>query len=109
MLMRKLRFFKNLRHSLGWEYPLEEGMATQSNIFAWRILMDRGAWQAIVNRVTKSQTLLKWCNTQSQWGRRKILSPVELLTDIFLKQQYTSDNSEKVIMLGALLNQKHLG
>ena len=23
--------------SLGWENPLEEGMATNSNIFAWRI------------------------------------------------------------------------
>ena len=31
--------------SLGWEDPLEEGMATHSSILAWRILMDRGAWQ----------------------------------------------------------------
>ena len=23
--------------SLGWEYPLEEGMATHSSILAWRI------------------------------------------------------------------------
>ena len=29
--------------SLGWEDPLEEGMATQSSILAWRIPMDRGA------------------------------------------------------------------
>ena len=29
--------------SLGWEDPLEEGMATHSNILAWRIPMDRGA------------------------------------------------------------------
>ena len=29
--------------SLGWENPLEEGMATNSSILAWRILMDRGA------------------------------------------------------------------
>ena len=28
--------------SLGWEDPLEEGMATHSNILAWRIPMDRG-------------------------------------------------------------------
>ena len=27
--------------SLGWEDPLEEGMATHSSIFAWRIPMDR--------------------------------------------------------------------
>ena len=29
--------------SLGWENPMEEGMATYSSIFAWRIPMDRGA------------------------------------------------------------------
>ena len=28
--------------SLGWEHPLEEGMATHSSVFAWRILVDRG-------------------------------------------------------------------
>ena len=37
--------------SLDWEDPLEEGMATYSNILAWRISMDRGAWQATVHRV----------------------------------------------------------
>ena len=42
--------------SLGWEDPLEEGMATHSNILACRIPMDRGAWWATVHRVTKSQT-----------------------------------------------------
>ena len=35
--------------SLGWEDPLEEGMATHSSILAWRISMDRGAWQATVH------------------------------------------------------------
>ena len=30
--------------SLGWEYPLEEGMATHSSILAWRIPTDKGAW-----------------------------------------------------------------
>ena len=34
--------------SLGWEYPLEEGMATHSSILAWRIPMGRGAWQTTV-------------------------------------------------------------
>ena len=42
--------------SLGWKNPLEEGMATYSNIFAWRIPMDRGAWWATVHGVTKSRT-----------------------------------------------------
>ena len=30
----------------GLERPLEKGMATLSSILAWRIPMDRGAWQA---------------------------------------------------------------
>ena len=33
-----------IRH-LSQKDPLEEGMATYSNILAWRIPMDRGAWQ----------------------------------------------------------------
>ena len=40
--------------SLGWEDPLEEGMATHPSIIAWRIPMDRGAWWAPVCRVTES-------------------------------------------------------
>ena len=32
--------------SLGWEEPLEEGVATHSNILVWRIPMDKGAWRA---------------------------------------------------------------
>ena len=44
--------------SLGWEDPLEVGMSTRSSILAWRIFMDRGAWQATVHGVAKSQTRL---------------------------------------------------
>ena len=40
---------------LGWEDSLEEGMTTHSYILAWRILMDRGAWQT-VHGVTKRRT-----------------------------------------------------
>ena len=40
--------------SLGWEDPLGEEMATHSSILAWKISMDRGAWQAKVHEVTKS-------------------------------------------------------
>jgi len=32
----------------GQEGPLEEGMAIHSSVLAWRIPMDRGAWQAAV-------------------------------------------------------------
>ena len=45
--------------SLGWEDPLEESKATDSNVLAWRIHMDRGAWRATVHSVAKNQTRLK--------------------------------------------------
>ena len=35
---------------------LEEDMATDSSIFAWRILWTGGTWQATVHSVTKSDT-----------------------------------------------------
>ena len=41
---------------LGWEDPLEEGIATHSSILARKNLMDRGAWRATVHEVTKSWT-----------------------------------------------------
>ena len=44
--------------SLGWEDPLEKGMATHSSILAWRIPMDRGAWQATVHGVAKNRIQL---------------------------------------------------
>ena len=40
--------------SLGWEDSLEEEMATHSSILARKNSMDRGAWWATVQRVTKS-------------------------------------------------------
>ena len=43
--------------SLGWEDPLEEDVVAST--FAWRIPMDRGAWQATVHGFAKSQTQLR--------------------------------------------------
>ena len=39
--------------SLGWEDPLEEGMATHSSFLAWRV---KDAWWSTVPGVTKSRT-----------------------------------------------------
>ena len=44
--------------SLGWEDPMEEGMATHSSILAWSVPMDREDWQATVRGFAKSQTRL---------------------------------------------------
>ena len=48
--------WENQVQSLGWEEPLEKGMAAHSSILAQRIPIDRGAWWATVHGVTKSQT-----------------------------------------------------
>ena len=46
--------------SLDWEDPLEEEMATHSNILAWK--MDRGAWWATVQKFAESSTT-EWLST----------------------------------------------
>ena len=45
--------------SPGWEDPLEEGMATHSNILPWRGPTDRGVWWARLHGVISSWTQLK--------------------------------------------------
>ena len=52
--------------SLGWEDPLEEGMATHSSIFAWRILMDRRAWWATVHGGHKESEKTERLSTAQQ-------------------------------------------
>ena len=44
--------------SLGWEDPLEKGMATHFNILAWRIPWTDRAWRATVHGIAKSRTQL---------------------------------------------------
>ena len=71
--------------SLGWEDPLEEGMATHSTILAWRIPMERGTCWTTVHGVTKSWNITEWLSTaeheiisfnhilQVNWAQRKII------------------------------------
>ena len=49
---------------LGGKDLLEEGMPTHSRILALRLLMDRGAWWAIVHGVTESNTTKRLSTTQ---------------------------------------------
>ena len=42
---------------MGWEDPLEEGMATHSRILAWRIPMTKGPWQATVDGAAKESDM----------------------------------------------------
>ena len=48
----------NLVQYLGWEDPLEKGMATHSSILPWIIPMDKEAWQTTVHGVAKRWTQL---------------------------------------------------
>ena len=43
---------------LGWEDPLEKGIATHSNILAWRIPWTEDPGEATDHGATKSQTQL---------------------------------------------------
>ena len=45
--------------SLGWEDPLEDGMAIHSSVLAWRIPMDRGAWRLILGSSTEAAAAAK--------------------------------------------------
>ena len=51
--------------SLGWEDPLEEGVATHSSILGWRIPMDRGAWRATIHGFAKNLIQLKQLSTHA--------------------------------------------
>ena len=51
-----LKMWETWVQSLGWEYPLEEGMATHSSILAWKSPMDREARRAAVHRVAELDT-----------------------------------------------------
>ena len=55
--------------SLGWEDPLEEGMATHASILAWRISTDRGTWRVTVHGVSKSWTQLSLASSSRGDGQ----------------------------------------
>ena len=71
--------------SLGWEYPLEEGMATHSSILVWRIPMDRGAWRAAVHGVTELD-LTEQLNTHGRLpGEITITSDMQMTPPLWQK------------------------
>ena len=92
--------------------PLEEGMAAHSRILAWRIPMDRGAWQAIVHGVAKSQTRLKRLSThfsidvggakfqhESVKGPERSIYPVVSFNNPYMPELYTINFITKSLLL----------
>ena len=57
---------------LGWEDPLEEGMATHSSILVWRIPMDRGVWWTIVHGGHKELDMTERLSTAQHMVAMKI-------------------------------------
>ena len=74
--------------SLGWEDPLEEGMATHSSILAWKI-----SWteESIIHGVTKSQIQL------SNWTHTHLLRGAGVQTGQYINKlgdfRYCSDQN----------------
>ena len=54
---------------LNWGDPLEEGMATHSNICAWRTPLDKGSWSTVVHRGCKESGTTERLNTHTKYQR----------------------------------------
>ena len=63
--------------SLGWEDPLEEGVATHSSILAWRIPMDRSCspWGHRVGQGWTTKHMWSLLPSSGQWRHSVGLSP----------------------------------
>ena len=55
---------------------LDKGMTTYFNILAWRIPMDRGAWQGALYGVAKGQTRLSTASTAQHSTGSKLFQKV---------------------------------
>ena len=90
MVKNPLAMQKTQIWSLGWEDPLEEGMATHSSVFAWRIPTDRGAWWALVHEVAKSQTQL------SDWAQHitEEIIPISVCMESMLEKNKKFNSKE---------------
>ena len=60
---------------LSWDNPLEEGMATNFSILAWRIPTERGAWRATVHGVANSHDGATKHSVAPTHPRAKAVSP----------------------------------
>ena len=80
--------------SLAGEDPLEEGMATHCSILAWRIPMNRGAWQVTVHGVAKSQTLSD--KAQHSQKNKQDLNKQYIEDNVQVADKYTNNSVSQV-------------
>jgi len=66
--------------SLGWEDPLEKGMATYSSILVWENPMDKEPWQATVHGIAKGGKWLELLSTHAPRHTKISLAVVVCLT-----------------------------
>ena len=88
--------------SLGWEDPLEKGKATHSSILAWRIPVDRGAWQVTVHGVTESDTTEQLSTAQALYNSSNPLLSVNTVIGFLqgLSSKESACNAEAAGDLG---------
>ena len=83
--------------SLGWEYRLEEGMATHSSILAWRIPIGRGTWyMATVHGIAKSRSPLSNFHTLT---RIDIASSTLAVSSVISNPLLNSASEFKILVL----------
>ena len=87
--------------SLGWEDPLEEDMATNSSILAWRISWP---WRATIRRVAKNWTRLKWLSTAQHMSCLFTLfhtgTYISTDTELAADSEWYSVNTVKLVVFG---------
>ena len=101
--------------SLGWQDPLEEGMATHSSILSWRIQWTEESGN-IQFTGSQSRTQLKWLSTHKQEWSIAIYSNVDDLRDYHTKwsksdrekqiDDTTYVESKKIVQMNLLTKQK---
>ena len=77
-------------------------MGTHSSTLAWRIPMDRGAWQSTVHRVAKSRTRLEQLSTHTVFclqNEQSFLSRVHLGGGVRRRLQFSSLTSTSCFLL----------
>ena len=90
--------------SLGWEDSLEKGKATHSSILAWRIPVDRGAWQVTVHGVTESDTTEQLSTAQALYNSSNPLLSVNTVIGFLqgLSSKESACNAEAAGDLGSI-------